>query len=716
MTPQGDWDKLRRLPYLYASGVLTSAAVLSTVQAPLSLFALELGLSDGQIGILGGIVPFFQVIGIAALPLITRWGARRIAAIGMALRYLFLLTFLVVPVFAGDPGTIFVILLATMIGFSLLRSLSEAAYVPWSQEFLPRAVRGRVGGVMALVVVPVALVLSWGIGTWLDASDGIGRFYPVFLGGIVAGIAGAAALFGLRGGAPGAGAGRGLRNLGVAIADRNFVLFLFASSTQYLVFVAINLFLVLFFRDRLGMSAGDLVLWAAFIPVGGAMGSLVAGWFVDRYGTHAIRLSLGAGQVVLLCLLPLVPAETAWAGPLVAAIFLVFGLLFQSGLGVDNVYMLNAVPPAAKESYMALRYSVDGIVGGGATFAAGGLLLWLDQVQPAIGSFGVLFLLAAGVAVASGLAFSRLREEGAISVRDFIAHVSTGSVMRALWGIHRYGRSTSEERRLDLAHGFGTTGSLLAKEELIEALHDPSFDVRHEAIRALGRMGPNRAVVRALEGVLAYDGLVELQYAALGALGRARAVDSAGRIGAFLDDPNPLLRARAARTLGDLRAARMLPRIREMLVADAETDCRLAAASALGKLGDRDSVAALVALYVNQSDPAAGPMAEPRSKVVLLALAKITACEESFAWFWRREERSPGLALPGLMQSVGGPLAAMATRIDQTSTAEIRDAVLAYRPRLTGPAAQIADGTAAIATPHRALVVLLLLVLRIALR
>src|SRR5690606_13169113 len=127
-----------------------------------------------------------------------------------------------------------------------------------------------------------------------------------------------------------------------------------------------------------------------------------------------------------------------------------------------------------------------------------------------------------------------------------------GSAIRALISIPRYGALTSEERRQEITYGFGGTRSALVKEELIAALSDPSFDVRHEAIQSLGRLPPNRAVIEALEDILGYDGLAELQYAALTSLGRLRARQASPRVAAFLDNPNTLLRARAIRSLGDI--------------------------------------------------------------------------------------------------------------------------------------------------------------------
>src|SRR5688572_13775590 len=58
---QSDFDKIRRIPYLYAFNIITAAALLCTVTAPLALFAAELGVPKDRIGLIGGIMPFVQV-------------------------------------------------------------------------------------------------------------------------------------------------------------------------------------------------------------------------------------------------------------------------------------------------------------------------------------------------------------------------------------------------------------------------------------------------------------------------------------------------------------------------------------------------------------------------------------------------------------------------------------------------------------------------------
>lgn len=651
-----DYARLKNMPFYYGYSVLTATAVLCTVGAPLVLFSAEIGIDKDRIGLIGGILPFFQILGIAALPVILRFGTKRVAALALIARYLFLLPLFFAPLFADTPHLAFALIFAAIVGFAVCRTLSEAAVVPWSQEFIPRLVRGQISGKIALAYLPTALIGSFLIQLWLDGQDGIERFYPVFLIGILIGIAGGTTLYGLGGGDPRSTRGSGLdaiRQLRIPLGDRNFLAFLYSSGTQYLVFSALNIFMLLFFRERLGISSGQIVLMAALVPVGSAAGSYTAGWFIDRHGTRAIRITLQSLQVAMLLALPFLHGGIPGVEMLVGLVFFLFGFLVQGAMVGGNVYMLNYVPPTERESYMALAYSSDGIFGGGLTVLAGILVQYFESEGISIGAahiggYEILFIAAALVTASSAAVFALLREEGATGVRDFLGQFSSGNPLRALWAIQQSSNFTSEQRRRDLAYGFGGTGSTLVQDELIAALSDPSFDVRHEAIRALGRLPSTPKSIQALEDILTYDGLIELQYAALDSLGQLAAQGSAKSIARFLDDGNRLLRSRAARSLGDIRATRFLPDIRQMLIEDSDIDCRLAAASALGKFADRQSVSALVSIYAEQAT-SDNPMGEPRSKVVLLALSKIMGLEQQFARNWRREQRMPGYCLPGML-------------------------------------------------------------------
>ena len=210
---QTDFEKLRRIPFLYGFSVLNTSALLCTVAAPLTLYAAELGVAKNGIGLIGGVMPFAQVLCIGFLPLVMRFGHRHIAALGYGLRYLFVLPFLLAPLVRTSADLVFWILFGSMTMFAVGRTFAETALWPWSQEYTPRFLRGRVSGSTALFTLPAAIGVSYLVQLWLDSHTGIERFSPVFLVGIVLGLVGGSLLLGLGGGRPRPGALRGLDSI-----------------------------------------------------------------------------------------------------------------------------------------------------------------------------------------------------------------------------------------------------------------------------------------------------------------------------------------------------------------------------------------------------------------------------------------------------------------------------------------------------------------------
>ena len=141
-----------------------------------------------------------------------------------------------------------------------------------------------------------------------------------------------------------------------------------------------------------------------------------------------------------------------------------------------------------------------------------------------------------------------------------------------------------------------------------------------------------------------------------------------------------------------------------------------------------------MAIYAQLSAPDTTASDEPRSKVVLLALAKILGLEESFSREWRFEERLMGQRLPRLIERLAWTVGRMpgkqsgelGTRIKSTalgvSAGETGDAFIALQtltPRVEASGhpdaalvGQLLKGTREIAHPHRALLILLSLATR----
>lgn len=144
--------------------------------------------------------------------------------------------------------------------------------------------------------------------------------------------------------------------------------------------------------------------------------------------------------------------------------------------------------------------------------------------------------------------------------------------------VYAFQHDTSVDVRVAAAEAMGRLAIRVAVEPLVEGLKDASPRVRLAAANALATMGEMLA-----SGVR-------------GELGRVRAAD--GLIGA-LADPDASVRSAAAGALGVMREGRAVEPLTGLL-ADAEV--RLDAIKALGRIGGRDAMAALLKLVETSPD------------------------------------------------------------------------------------------------------------------
>ena len=421
-------DKLKVINYYHYSTALQMCAVIGTVAAPLTLYSVELGLNSDEIGILGSLMAFCQVLALFSIPITLYFGSKLVSITTLFTRYIFLLIFLIVPLYQQNLLVVFYLLFFAMLMFAICRSLSEAAFVPWMQEFIPRDVRGRIIGINGIVCTPFALAASYAIKMWLDSREGLDRFYPVFIIAIISGFISALLLIKIKGGKKIVNRENDLgylKNLFSASKDKNFNLFLISSGTQYLVITVLAIFLTLFFKIRMNIPTGELIFSSTLVLIGGTCSGFIVGRITDNYGCRGIRVIFQSLQIILLLILPFINSETPYLSYVIGIVFFLFGFLMWGSASIGYIFMLNYVPSNNKESFMSLAYSLDGLIAGITTVLAGYLVLWLDTNNivvfgKTLGSYEVLFAICAFIIVISMNAFILIKEEGAMGVRTFL--------------------------------------------------------------------------------------------------------------------------------------------------------------------------------------------------------------------------------------------------------------------------------------------------------
>ena len=133
-------------------------------------------------------------------------------------------------------------------------------------------------------------------------------------------------------------------------------------------------FLALFLVDIQGFTSGAATMWIGLLRGGGVVGSLLGGYFADRWGRRqSVVTAFFASGPVLLSMLYLTEAS------FLAMMFL-FGLFNMMREAAVQVYLMDETPPH-------LRARLIGVYFG---FGQGGLSLILPLGGYAMDNFGVM--------------------------------------------------------------------------------------------------------------------------------------------------------------------------------------------------------------------------------------------------------------------------------------------------------------------------------------
>ncbi len=179
--------KLRGLPWSIAGNSLNSIfAQFTFFGSVFVLFLNTLGLSKSQIGGLLALLPFTSVLAVFVAPAVARFGYKRtfLTAYGSAQD-----RHRVSPADAvGDRHlwvndcSAFVTVIVAL--FAILRAIQEIGFIPWVQEFVPNAVRGKyaakdnmfatIAGMFAIIVAGIVIARDGGSDR-LHAADRSGR-------------------------------------------------------------------------------------------------------------------------------------------------------------------------------------------------------------------------------------------------------------------------------------------------------------------------------------------------------------------------------------------------------------------------------------------------------------------------------------------------------------------------------------------------------------
>ncbi|MCL4506972.1 MAG: MFS transporter [Chloroflexi bacterium] len=639
-------EKIKRLPWAIANQSLNAVSAQMTFGGPVLLLFLDiLGLSRLYIGLLLAFFPLSSLITLVLEPFAARLGYRKTYLVFYTARTLVLALLLFSPFVIAHSGltglAAFVSLV--MLFFAAMRAVASTGFNPWYQEFVPNASRGQYALLLNVTSnITSALALA-AAGVVIGAAHDMNEFMILLSGGIIVSLAADLCAFFIPGGERTKDKRRtvGLSAMLDTLHTREFGIYLIGIALITLGSAPLQ-FVPLLMKDRIGLPDGIILLLSAVTLIGGLLSSFLWSWATDRWGNKSIIVaSLSAVAIMPLVWLA-VPANNSLTLTLAVAASIMAGLA-SSGWSVGSVGLLfnGVVTPERKSDFLATNYAWAGLIGGlGAILAGGGLdfiqtLIRNSRLQ-APDAYTLLFALAFLISAASIPVFRQVREYKAIGLRKLLVMVFWGNPIRAIGSLLKYRRARAESERISVTESMGSARSPLNIDELLDAMSDPSFHVRHEAVIAMARMQPDDRIINALIEVL-HGNEPDLSISAawaLGRLGDRRAIEP---LREAMDSPYPLIRARGARTLAILGDYDVTPLLLDKFETESDEGLRIAYASALGALHSRDSIPGLMAfLYTVRGKDTRLELA--------LAIAQTAGNPDYFAFVARQARTRTGAA------------------------------------------------------------------------
>ncbi|MEN6385385.1 MAG: MFS transporter [Phycisphaerales bacterium] len=638
-------ERKKRLPWWLAAGMLDNIRISFIFGPVLILFLDALKFDKGRIGFLLALPLFFQVLSIFIAPLIERIGYKKSCIIFFGMRTLILGGLLLTPDITEKYGIAGAFLWVTFImfifSFSIVSGLTAAG--PWSHEILPTNIRSKIIALNTFLCSIVVLLSTWFAGYWIKNSNGLSGFMFLIAAGASVGVLAVICHAFFPGGKKIQRKSHGKEhflNMLNAFKDKDFVGLLWGIAIFIFIVQGVASFIPLYMKDIIGIDPGHVVYLTMWTTIGTIVAVYFWGWTADRFGGKPVFVTGVMFHIMMPFLWYIIPHNRGNVSFYFAAIVSFIGGLVCVAylIGIDRYLFLTIFPPDKKTSYHSVWFGWTGFFAGLGPLAVGFALKFfhgLDEsnitfLHVKINSFLPVFVAHIIMPIAAIYIIGKIKADSETTTKQFVGQLFESGPF-GLFGsfstIIRYRWATEEQERIETTRDLGRLDSPFNADELIEALKDPSFDVRYEAIVAMAARKANNRSVNALIDVLSGDD-IELSATASWALGQIGDSSAIPALRNQLDAPYRILRARSARALAGLGDKEIAPKLLSLLKAETDHALKTAYASALGTLKYMPAIHDILTLLCEAKN-------ETFRGELALAAAKIIGSERTYIKLFR---------------------------------------------------------------------------------
>ena len=298
------------------------------------------------------------------------------------------------------------------------------------------------------------------------------------------------------------------RDLRAALLDTDFLRYLVGVGLFTVATVPVGSFMSLYMQEQIGLASSQVVRLQNGVLVGALVSSYLWGWAADRYGSKPVILYGAALRAAVTLGWLLMPRTSAWSFAIAMALSFMQGVA-DVGWAVGSARLLynSVVPSAKKNDYLALYFAWIGLVGGFSQLIGGRLVEAFGGLSGQflflpLNPYTPLLVLALILPIVAMFVFRRVRDDSTVGMGGFAGLFLRGNPFLAIEGVVRFSRGGDEDTTVRVTERLGKARSPLTVNELLEALDDPRFNVRFEAIVSIARMAPDERLIDALGEVL----------------------------------------------------------------------------------------------------------------------------------------------------------------------------------------------------------------------
>lgn len=389
-----------------------------------------------------------------------------------------------------------------------------------------------------------------------------------------------------------------VRSFASVVRDRSFrgvlvFLILFIAGQT----IAGNLFSA-YALESLNMPFTILQLMALCHAAGNVLASKMWGFLADKYGNKPILAILGVGMFLTpIPWLLTFPGKELQNTIVLLSSHVVMGAIWSGVMLCQFNLLLATARPEDRANYIGVGLATQAIVGGIAPLVGAQIVMMLRTPFPPEMAYKGLFLVTMAIRLIAVGSLLPVVEPGAARIRETIRHLRrvTPKGYRAL---RELTSATDPRGRETAIRQVASQGFLLAGDEIVKALSDPSPRVRRQAAMALAKLSDPMAESALIRQIEEHPDLVEEE--TIEALGEVGGPNAVSPLIDLLQSPRSVLRRAAAKALGRLGQEEA---IGALLVAAHDTndvEVRRASLQALRMIG---SSAAEEAVKVALLDP-----------------------------------------------------------------------------------------------------------------